>query len=41
MQTAKANLAFRLSEQEQRQVIEGELRLHEIEKKQRELTREQ
>ena len=41
IQAAKANLALRLAEQEQRRVIEGELRLHEIEKKQRELAREQ
>ena len=41
IQAAKANLALRLAEQEQRHVIEGELRLHEIEKKQRELAREQ
>ena len=41
IQAAKANLALRLVEQEQRHVIEGELRIHEIEKKQRKLAREQ
>ncbi len=41
IQAAKANLALRLAEQEQRRVMEGELRLHEIEKKQRELARQQ
>jgi hypothetical protein len=34
-------LALRLAEEEQRRVIEGELRLQEIEKKQRELARQQ
>ena len=41
IEAAKANLALRLAEQEQRRVMEGELRLHEIERKQRELARRQ
>ena len=40
-EAAKANLALRLAEEEQRRAIEGELRLHDIEKKQGELAREQ
>ena len=41
IEAAKANLALRLAEEEQRRAIEGELRLHDIEKNQGELTREQ
>ena len=41
IEAAKANLALRLAEEEQRRAIEGELRLHDIEKKQGELAREQ
>ncbi|XP_028413873.1 uncharacterized protein LOC114536722 [Dendronephthya gigantea] len=41
VEAAKANLALQLAEQERRRTIEGQLRLHEIEKKQRKLARQQ
>ena len=40
-QAAKAKLALQLAEEERRRMIEGELKLLEIEKKQRELERQQ